>query len=164
VLADALSLAAEARPDAIVDVATLTGGQRVALGDKVAALMGSDPALVSRVLAAAARAGEPAWELPLYAPYRRQLDSEVADMKNVAANNGASSIMAALFLAEFHAEVPWAHLDIAGPAWSESDEAWTPKGGTGWATRTLIELALDLAGQVAAPEGRAQAPAGGEAA
>jgi leucyl aminopeptidase len=140
VLADALSLAAEEHPDAIVDVATLTGGQRVALGDGVAAVMGTDAALVRRVIAAGASAGEPAWELPLVAAYRRQLDSEVADLRNVAAKSAAPTIIAALFLNEFTAGRPWAHLDIAAPSWSDSDEGWVTKGGTGWGTRTLIEL------------------------
>jgi leucyl aminopeptidase len=140
VLADALSLAAEEEPEAIVDVATLTGGQRIALGDRVAAVMGTDEELIRRVIAAGAAAGEPAWELPLYAPYRKQLDSDVADIKNVSSGNAASSIMAGLFLKEFAGNGPWAHLDIAGPGWAESDDGWIAKGGTGWGTRTLIEL------------------------
>ena len=140
VLADALSLAVEERPDAIVDVATLTGGQRVALGDRVAAVMGNDRQLTDRVIAAGTAAGEPAWELPLYPPYRKQLDSEVADIKNVTGNPAASSIMAGLFLQEFVGEGPWAHLDIAAPAWAESEDGWIGKGGTGWGVRTLIEL------------------------
>ncbi len=140
VLADALSLAVEEAPDAIVDVATLTGGQRVALGDRVAAVMGNDRQLLDRVIAAGKAAGEPVWELPLYPPYRKQLDSEVADIKNVTGNPAASSIMAGLFLGEFAGEGPWAHLDIAAPAWAESDDGWVSKGGTGWGVRTLVEL------------------------
>jgi leucyl aminopeptidase len=140
VLADALCLAAEEEPGAIVDVATLTGGQRVALGEGVAAVMGTDPTLVRRVIAAGAAAGEPAWELPLVGAYRKQLDSEVADLRNVTAKPAASAIMAALFLKEFTAGRPWAHLDIAAPAWSDSEDGWLTKGGTGWGTRTLLEL------------------------
>jgi leucyl aminopeptidase len=140
VLADALSLAAEEDPDAIVDIATLTGGQRVALGEGVAAVMGTDPALVRRVIAAGAAAGEPAWELPLVGAYRKQLDSEVADLRNVTTKPAASSIMAGLFLKEFTAGRAWAHLDIAAPSWSDSEDGWLSKGGTGWGTRTLIEL------------------------
>jgi leucyl aminopeptidase len=140
VLADALSLAVEEQPDAIVDVATLTGGQRVALGDSVAAVMGTDEELVGRVIAAGAIAGESTWELPLYQPYRKQLDSDVADIKNVSSGNAASSIMAGLFLKEFAGSGPWAHLDIAGPGWADSDDGYIVKGGTGWGTRTLIEL------------------------
>jgi leucyl aminopeptidase len=140
VLADALSLAAEEEPDAIVDIATLTGAQRVALGDNVAAVMGTDDTLVRQVIAAGAAAGEPAWELPLVNAYRKQLDSEVADLRNVAAKPAAGAIMAGLFLKEFSGGRPWAHLDIAAPSWADSDDGWLTKGGTGWGTRTLIEL------------------------
>ena len=140
VLADALSLAVEQQPDAIIDVATLTGGQRVALGDKVAAVMGTDADLVTRVMAAGERAGEPAWELPLYAPYRKQLDSDVADMKNVNSGGAASSIIAGIFLQEFAGDGPWAHLDIAAPAWSDSEDGTVTKGATGFGTRLLVEL------------------------
>ena len=141
VLADALSLAVEQEPDAVIDVATLTGGQVVALGNGLAAVMGTDPSLVKRVIEAGAAAGEPTWELPLHDDYRKHLDSEVAEMKNVTGNTAASSIMAALFLKEFSGDRSWAHLDIAGPGWSEDDEDWLTPGGTGWGTRTLIELA-----------------------
>ena len=140
VLADALSLAAEQGPDAIVDVATLTGGQRVALGDQVAAVMGTDEALVRRVIAAGAAAGEPAWELPLFPGYRKHLDSEVADLRNVSAGPAASTITAGLFLKEFSGGCPWAHLDIASPSWSDVEDGWITKGATGWGARTLIEL------------------------
>jgi leucyl aminopeptidase len=140
ILADALCLAAEEEPDAIVDIATLTGGQRVALGDGVAAVMGTDDALVRRVISAGAAAGEPAWQMPLVGAYRKQLDSEVADLRNVTTKPAASSIMAALFLKEFTAGRAWAHLDIAAPSWSDGDDGWITKGGTGWGTRTLIEL------------------------
>jgi leucyl aminopeptidase len=140
VLADALSLAAEEEPDAIVDVATLTGGQRVALGEGVAAVMGTDAALIRRVIAAGAAAGEPVWELPLVGSYRKQLDSDVADLRNVTMKPAASSIMAGLFLREFTGDRAWAHLDIAAPSWAESDDGWLTKGGTGWGARTLIEL------------------------
>jgi leucyl aminopeptidase len=141
VLADALSLAAEEKPDAIVDVATLTGAQVVALGSSVAAVMGNDGELISKVIAAGESAGETTWELPLYGAYRKQIDSDVADVKNVSAGNGAGSIIAGLFLKEFVGDVPWAHLDIAGPAWADADDGYKPRGGTGWGTRTLIELA-----------------------
>jgi leucyl aminopeptidase len=145
VLADALSLAAEERPDAIVDVATLTGGQRVALGPAVAAVLGSSPDLVGRVRAAGSRAGEPLWELPLVSAYRKQLDSEVADLRNITGEAAASTIMAALFLQEFTDGRPWAHLDIAAPAWASADDGWLTKGATGWGARTLLELLLGWA-------------------
>jgi leucyl aminopeptidase len=140
VLADALSLAAEEHPDAIIDVATLTGAQRIALGSGVAAVMGNDDLLVNRLIAAGESAGEPLWRLPLVAAYRSQLDSEVADLKNVAAAPAAGTIMAGLFLQEFVDGLPWAHLDIAAPSWSESDDGWLTKGGTGWGARTLLQL------------------------
>jgi leucyl aminopeptidase len=141
VLADGLSLAAEASPDAIVDVATLTGAQRVALGDGVAALFTNQDVLAEQVLGAAGRAGEPAWRLPLWPGYRPQLDSDVADLRNVGQPSRAPAIVAALFLKEFVGGLPWAHLDIAAPSWSDSDDGLLTKGATGWGVRTLIELA-----------------------
>jgi leucyl aminopeptidase len=102
--------------------------------------MGTDDALVRRVISAGAAAGEPAWQLPLVDGYRKQLDSEVADLRNVTTKPAASSIMAALFLKEFTAGRAWAHLDIAAPSWSDADDGWITKGGTGWGARTLIEL------------------------
>ncbi len=140
VLADALSLAAEEHPDVIVDIATLTGGQRVALGPAVAAVLGSSSALIDRVQRAGSRAGEPTWELPLVDAYRKQLDSEVADLRNVTGEAAASTIMAALFLQEFTGGLPWAHLDIAAPSWAGADDGWLTKGATGWGARTLLEL------------------------
>jgi leucyl aminopeptidase len=145
VLADALALAVEEGPDAVIDIATLTGAQRVALGGGVAAVLGNDDDLVARVIAAGAVAGEPAWRLPLVAAYRKQLDSDVADIKNVASAPAAGTIMAALFLQEFVGECRWAHLDIAAPSWSESDEGWLSRGGTGWGARTLLEVVRSYA-------------------
>jgi leucyl aminopeptidase len=141
VLADALSLAAEEDPDAIVDIATLTGAQVVALGKGVAGVMGTDPELVSRLVAAGAAVGEPLWELPLVNDYRKQIDSEVADIKNIGRAGEAGTIIAGLFLKEFVPGRSWAHLDIAGPSWSDGDEGFLTKGGTGWGARTLLELA-----------------------
>ncbi|HXW80209.1 MAG TPA: leucyl aminopeptidase [Acidimicrobiales bacterium] len=144
VLSDALLVAGERRPDAIIDIATLTGGQLVALGPGLAAVLGSDE-IVERVLTAAAAAGEPAWRLPLWAPYRERLDSEVADMRNVARDRAASTIMAALFLQHFVKDIPWAHLDIAAPSHSDRDEGWLSRGNTGWGARTLLQLATSWA-------------------
>ena len=140
VLADGLSLAAEGRPDAIVDLATLTGAQVVALGRKIAGLMGNHPGLVTQVQAAAERAGEPAWPLPLPEEYRSHIDSEVADIKNIGHEGQAGTLVAGLFLQEFVGDVPWAHLDIAGPARSDADDGYVKKGGTGTGVRTLLEL------------------------
>ncbi len=144
VLADALLVAGERHPDAIVDIATLTGGQTIALGPGLAGLLGSDE-IVDRVSAAAAAAGEPAWRLPLWAPYKERLDSEVADMRNVTRDRAASTIMAALFLQHFVKGVPWAHLDIAGPSHSDRDEGCFSRGNTGWGARTLLQLATSWA-------------------
>ena len=140
VLADGLSLAAEEKPDAIVDLATLTGACVVALGRQIAGLMGNDDRLVARVKDASERSGEPTWHLPLPDEYRRHIDSEVADIKNVGNAGQAGALAAGLFLREFVGQIPWAHLDIAGPARSDADEGYLRKGGTGFGVRTLIEL------------------------
>ena len=140
VLADGLSLAVEAGVDAIVDLATLTGACITALGNRIAGLMGNDDGWVEQVRAAAERAGEAVWTLPLPDHYRRAIDSEVADVKNIASDRGAGALIAGLFLREFVGGVPWAHLDIAGPARSREDDGYLRKGGTGWGVRTLIEL------------------------
>jgi leucyl aminopeptidase len=140
VLADGLALAAEAQPDAIVDIATLTGAQVVALGKKIAAVMGNDDALVEQVRAAGERAGEPAWPLPLPDDYRSHIDSEVADVKNMGNPGQAGTIIGGLFLKEFVGDVPWAHIDIAGPARADKDDGYLRQGGTGFGVRTLIEL------------------------
>jgi leucyl aminopeptidase len=141
VLADALSLAGEAEPDAIVDLATLTGACMVALGTDIAGLMGNDDGFVDQVRAAADAAGEPMWPLPLPEDLRRQLDSEVADMKNVGAGRWGGALIAGLFLQRFVPDgTPWAHLDIAGPAEATEDGSESRKGGTGFGVRTLLRL------------------------
>jgi leucyl aminopeptidase len=140
VLADCIAYACEQDPDAIVDVATLTGGIKVALGSKATGLFSNHESLAAEISAASERAGERVWRMPLYDDYRRELDSEVADIKNTGGRWG-SSILAALFLREFVGDgLPWAHLDIAGAARSESAYDEVPKGGTGVATRTLISF------------------------
>ena len=142
VLADALAYATEADPDVIIDVATLTGAQVVALGNDVSAVLGTDDDLVQRLLAASAVTGETLWRLPLVDDYREHLKSEVADLKNIGKPGQAGTIIGALYLKEFTGDRPWAHLDIAGPAFSEEGSAfYTPKGGTGSAVRTLVRLA-----------------------
>ena len=141
ILADALSLASEDEPDAIVDLATLTGACMVALGPSIAGLMGNDEPLIDEIRAAADRAGERVWPLPLPADYAKQFESNVADMKNIGGNHGGA-LTAGLILQQFVADgIPWAHLDIAGPARAESDDGEISKGGTGFGVRTLIELA-----------------------
>jgi leucyl aminopeptidase len=145
ILADALSLAGEAEPDAIVDLATLTGACMVALGTGIAGLMGNHDGFVDQVRAAADTAGEPVWPLPLPRELRPQLDSDVADMKNVAAARWGGALIAGLFLERFVPEgIPWAHLDIAGPADATEDASETRKGGTGFGVRSLLRLLSDF--------------------
>ncbi|MER8099115.1 leucyl aminopeptidase [Kitasatospora sp. NPDC094016] len=141
VMADALVLAGEEPGDAIVDIATLTGACLRALGAETAGVFGNAQPLVDQVLDAAARTGEPAWQLPLSRRYRPELDSEVADLKNMGGPNGGA-IHAALFLEEFVAGRPWAHIDIAGPAQNDKPSGWRTKGCTGFGARLLAELAL----------------------
>jgi leucyl aminopeptidase len=144
VLADGLSLAVEEEPDAIVDIATLTGAALAALGPEVAALLGSDQALVDQVLERSAAVDEPVWQLPLErGRYRKLLDSVVADMRNIGGPYGGA-ITAAIFLSEFSGDVPWAHLDIAGPMKVDGDDGIYAKGATGFGTRLLIDLACSF--------------------
>jgi leucyl aminopeptidase len=143
ILADALCLASEAEPDAIIDLATLTGAVEIALGSRIAGLLANDDAWAGQVSAAAELAGERVWPLPLPPDYRPRLDSDVADLRNIPKGKGGGTITAALFLAEFVADdIPWAHLDIAGTAWwGEGDDGDWTSGATGYGVRTLLELA-----------------------
>lgn len=140
VLADGLCLANEEEPDAIVDIATLTGACIVALGKEIAGLMGNDDELIAQVEQASERAGESMWHLPLPAEYKKHIESEVADMKNIGKTGQAGTLSAGLLLAEFAGDTPWVHLDIAGPARSESEKHYLHKGATGFGIRTLLEL------------------------
>jgi leucyl aminopeptidase len=141
VLADALVLASEESPAAIVDLATLTGACLVALGDRIAGLMANDDAFRDRVAAAAARAGERVWPLPLPADYRPRLDSRIADIANIGGGRYGGTLTAGLFLQEFVGEgIPWAHLDIAGPAHLDEPDGEQGPGGTGFGVRTLVSL------------------------
>jgi len=140
VMADALVLATEQSPDAIVDIATLTGATYISLGPLMAPVMGNSPSVVDQVRAAAAAAGEPVWELPLEKRYRKLLDSDIADISNLGGPH-AGSITAALFLAEFVGATPWAHLDIAAAAYTAADDSWRSAGATGFGARLLLELA-----------------------
>ncbi|MDT7802837.1 MAG: leucyl aminopeptidase [Actinomycetota bacterium] len=144
ILADALVLAAESTPDAIVDVATLTDAAAIALGRRIGAVLGNDPDWVAAVRGAATHSGELLWPLPLPDIYRRQLESRVADLVNyTTGNRHGTALLAGLFLREFvPAGIPWAHLDIQGTAISDTqDGEWVP-GGTGFGVRTLVELLL----------------------
>ncbi|HXW33509.1 MAG TPA: leucyl aminopeptidase [Acidimicrobiales bacterium] len=140
VLADGLALAAELEPDAIIDLATLTGACVVALGTQIAGLFTNNDSLADRVRAASDLAGEPTWPLPLPEEYRRHIDSDIADMKNIGKEGQAGAIAAAMLLARFVGDTPWVHLDIAGPARSDEDSGIFEKGGTGFGVRTLLEF------------------------
>jgi len=142
VLADALTIAARDVPDAIVDIATLTGAVRSALGTRVAGIMGNDPVLVRALTAAGESSGERLWELPLVPAYRADLESTVADLRNVAADGHGGAIHAGLMLQEFVAGRPWAHLDIAGVAFTEKDLPCTPRGAVGFGVRLLAHYVL----------------------
>ncbi|MBI4729119.1 MAG: leucyl aminopeptidase [Acidobacteria bacterium] len=146
VLADGLSYAVEKGADVIADAATLTGACMTALGRRAFGVMGSSHVEVKRVLDAAGRAGEIAWELPLFPSYRKLLDSDVADLINISRRDfGGGAITAGLFLKEFTGDVPWVHLDIAGAAKSDSEEFEVPKGASGASVRTLVEWILAMA-------------------
>ncbi|MCS7057957.1 MAG: leucyl aminopeptidase [Meiothermus sp.] len=139
-LADAITYADRQGAQAIVELSTLTGACVVALGEKVAGLFANDPRWGREVREAAERAGEKVWPLPLEEEYREMLRSETADLKNThGRSRSAGAITAALFLSEF-TEKPLAHLDIAGPAYSEKEHPLGPAGGTGFGVRTLVEL------------------------
>jgi leucyl aminopeptidase len=146
ILADSLSYLSEQnpKPRVIIDTATLTGACMIALGPDIFGVMGNDETLVHDVVAAGERVGEQGWELPLWKAYRRQIESEVADIKNVGKRYGGA-ITAALFLSEFVDGVPWAHLDIAGPAFAEKAGDYWPKGATGVPVRTLVRYVLSQA-------------------
>ena len=147
VLADALARSAADEPDLLVDVATLTGAQLVALGPRISGVMANDDAVRDGVVDASRRAGEAAWPMPLPEELRKGLDSSVADLANVAAERHGGMLVAGLFLQEFvPAGVRWAHVDIAGPSFHDGEPyGYTPRGGTGAAARALVQISLDVA-------------------
>ncbi|HEX6931739.1 MAG TPA: M17 family metallopeptidase, partial [Streptosporangiaceae bacterium] len=140
VLADAIAYAdATLEPDQIIDVATLTGAARIALGGSHAAMYSTSDDLATALLASGEASGDRLWRMPLVEDYRSALDSPVADIANVPRSaSGAGSITAALFLREFAGSRPWAHLDIAGAARSGADDGEVSAGGTGFGTRLLL--------------------------
>ncbi|HMP01307.1 MAG TPA: leucyl aminopeptidase [Gemmatales bacterium] len=139
ILADVLDYTVEHKANHLVDLATLTGACLVALGSEIAGLFSNDDGWAGSVQAAANRAGERVWRLPLPADYGEQLKSHVADLKNVGGKHGGA-ITAALFLREFVRETPWVHLDIAGPAFASDESPARDAGGTGFGVATLVEL------------------------
>ncbi|MFJ6418440.1 leucyl aminopeptidase [Paeniglutamicibacter sp. NPDC091659] len=143
VMCDGLTLALEDEVDVVVDIATLTGAALMALGQLTAALLGNNQALVDAVRTSAASTDEQVWQLPLERKYRKQLDSDIADISNLGGKY-AGATTAALFLEAFVGDTPWAHLDIAGTMQSDTDDVWRSKGATGFGTRTLIDLAQNF--------------------
>lgn len=142
ILADALDYACEKKPDVIVDIATLTGGVRYAVGELYSAVLGNDQPLINKILAASKTAGEPMWQLPLEQEYKKGFKGGPAELRNIG-KTGASTISGALFLEEFVGGHRWAHLDIAEASWTDDERAYTPKGGTGTPVRTLCEFVLN---------------------
>ena len=130
----------------MVDVATLTGAIVTSLGDICTGAFTNDQGLVDSVISAGAISGERIWQLPMYEEYKEQNKSQVADVKNTGGRK-AGSIAAAQFLAEFSEDTPWVHLDIAGTAMSDKESGYQTRGATGVPVRTLVNLALNLAGR-----------------
>jgi leucyl aminopeptidase len=145
VLADALGYAAELEPDVVIDLATLTGAAPVALGPSIAALYSENDELAAALRQAGAEAGERMWRMPLNPDYRELLRSDLADRHSSPTHGGG---MAALFLREFTGPYAdrWAHLDIAGPAWTDTGEGELTRGGTGWGVRMLLRYLSALDG------------------
>ena len=140
VLADGLSYAVRARPDVIIDLATLTGAAAAALGPRTAAVMGTDQPLVDRLLRAAALAGEQLWQLPLYEEFHTAMRGDLADLRNTSLASDGGAEKAGAFLQQFVAEIPWAHVDIGRAAFNVERDAvpYLSSGGTGYGVRTLL--------------------------
>lgn len=140
VLADTLTYAGTFHPDVIIDIATLTGGRIIALGDEAAAVLG-DEHIIRKLQEAGNHVGERVWPLPLFDEYKVGLKSDVADLRNIGQGRSASTIMGGMFLKQFVPEgVPWVHIDIAGLGLIDKDRNYTPKGGTGFGVRLLVEF------------------------
>jgi leucyl aminopeptidase len=139
ILADALSYASKYKPAAIMDIATLTGACVVALGEDVIGMLGTDEQMKKEISQAGEATGELVWELPLWEHYHELIKSDIADYKNTAGRLGGA-ITGAAFLSKFVGGYPWAHLDIAGPAWTTKDKAYIPKGASGVTVRLLVEF------------------------
>ena len=146
-LADALSYTVrEIKPDELIDMATLTGACVIALGLSCSGVMWSSRPLADRILKAAETSGEKMWPLPLIEEYKEGLKSEVADLNNISSSRGGGTLTAGLFLKEFVDSTPWAHIDIAGTAFTEKDLPLGPKGGTGVGVRTLLTYLISRSG------------------
>ncbi|HIQ05234.1 MAG TPA: leucyl aminopeptidase, partial [Anaerolineae bacterium] len=143
ILADALGYAARYNPDAVVDVATLTGAIGIALGNLAAGLFSNDEPLAQRLLAASATSGERLWHMPFWDEYREKIKSDVAQVKNATEDRYAGVATSAKFLEHFTEGYPWAHLDIASVAWEEKGKPLIPKGATGYGVRLLTQFLRD---------------------
>ena len=143
VLADALHYAKRFKPKAMIDLATLTGAIVVALGHEQAGLFSPDDKLAERIQAAGAAVGERLWRMPLGDDYAKHIKSDIADIKNVGRARQAGATAGAVFLQRFAGDVPWAHIDMAGTAWSSEDRPLAPKGATGYGIRLLDRLIAD---------------------
>jgi leucyl aminopeptidase len=140
-LADALTYAVALEPTAIIDLATLTGACMVGLGEEITGLMSNNDELAAHLSEAAQDAGEKMWRMPLEKRYRNLIESDIADLRNIATSKYGGSLTAGLFLEEFVKDIPWAHLDIAGPAFAEKPlSSYLGKGGTGHGVRMLVEV------------------------
>lgn len=146
VLADGLSLAAEDNPDLIVDFATLTGACKVALGPTLSGVFSNDDGVAEYLVASAASAGEGAWHMPMPLELRKDIDSDVADIKNVGETRYGGAITAAFFLQEFVGDLKWGHFDIAGPSWATKESHYERKGGTGYGVRTIVAIVEGIVG------------------
>jgi leucyl aminopeptidase len=146
ILSDALAYACRYKPAVIVDIATLTGACRVALGQEAMGMLGTDDKLKQKIREAGEKTGERVWELPLWEGYYDQIKSDIADMKNAGGRDGGA-ITAAALLSRFVQDYPWVHLDIAATAWTEKDRPYTPKGATGIGMRLLTQFLRDYAGK-----------------
>ena len=140
-LADALSYAViNEKPDVSIDLATLTGACMVALGQDIAGLWGNDEKLLEKIDSCAKNTGEQLWKMPIHKDYKELIKSNIADLKNIQTGRYGGAITAALFLSEFVGQTPWVHLDIAGPAFAEQENSMTPKGGTGYGVRLILDF------------------------
>ncbi|NIQ01053.1 MAG: leucyl aminopeptidase [Nitrospinaceae bacterium] len=145
ILADALVYAQRYKPKAIIDLATLTGAVIVALGHLAAAVVGTDDKLIEKLIASGTETGERLWQLPLYEEFEKAMKSDIADLKNIATGGiGAGTVTGAAFLKPFTGDYPWAHLDIAGTAWTSNEKPYVPKGGSGYGVRLLIDYLKNL--------------------
>ena len=139
ILADALAYGIDVyKPQAVIDVATLTGAVIIGLGHHYTGLLSNNDQLAAQLTEAGAQVGEPLWRLPLGPEYRKQIDSRVADIKNAGSDRSGGTITAACYLQEFVGDTPWAHLDIAGTAWDFTEKSYIPKGPSGTGVRTLV--------------------------